>query len=77
VASLSAPYLSQLDLRLYRAFEFSHGKGKGQAFLQAFNVLNRFNGGLVEGRALATNFGQAISYAGPPRMLELGLKMGF
>jgi hypothetical protein len=77
VTSLSAPYLSQLDLRLYKTFAFSQGKGNGQVFLQIFNVLDRFNGGLVEGRTLATNFGQAISYGGPPRMLELGFKLGF
>ena len=77
VTSLSAPYLSQLDVRLYRSFPFAKGKGTGQAFVQVFNVFNRFNGGLVEGRVLASNFGQAISYAGPPRSFELGLKMGF
>jgi len=40
-------------------------------------VLNRFNGGLVEGRALARNFGEVITAAGPPRMIELGLKIAF
>ncbi|HEX4823626.1 MAG TPA: TonB-dependent receptor [Candidatus Polarisedimenticolaceae bacterium] len=77
VTSLSAPYLSQLDLRLYHIFPFASTKGTGQAYLQVYNVFNRFNGGLVEGRVLATNFGQPISNAGPPRTFELGLKMGF
>jgi hypothetical protein len=77
VTSLSSPFFSQLDLRIYRPFSIKHGRGGGQAFLQIFNVLNRFNGGLVEGRALATNFGAVISNAGPPRSFELGFKMGF
>jgi hypothetical protein len=77
VTSLNAPSLSQLDLRLYRPFTLKEGKGYGQAFLQIFNVFNRYNGGLVEGRVLASNFGEVISYAGPPRSIELGFKMGF
>lgn len=76
-SSLSAPYLSQLDLRLYRPFAVKEGKAQGTAFVQIFNVFNRYNGGLVEGRALASNFGAVISNAGPPRTIELGFKMGF
>jgi Carboxypeptidase regulatory-like domain/TonB dependent receptor-like, beta-barrel len=77
VQSLTAPTLSQLDLKLYRPFAAKQGKLGGQAFVQIFNVLNRYNGGLVEGRVLASNFGKVISYAGPPRTVELGLKLGF
>jgi outer membrane receptor protein involved in Fe transport len=77
VTSLSAPSLAQLDLRIYRPFKIKQGKGFGQAYLQVFNVFNRFNGGLVEGRTLATNFGAVIGNAGPPRSFELGFKMGF
>jgi outer membrane receptor protein involved in Fe transport len=77
VSSLTAPSLSQLDLRLYRPFVLKHGKGYGQAFVQVFNAFNRYNGGLVEGRVLASNFGAVISNAGPPRSFELGFKMGF
>ena len=77
VTSLHAPSSSQLDLRIYKPFLFKSGKGHGTAFVQIFNVFNRYNGGLVEGRALASNFGAVISYAGPPRSFELGFKMGF
>ena len=77
VISLTSPSLSQLDLRIYRPFAVKGGKGRGQAFVQIFNVFNRYNGGLVEGRALASNFGAVISNAGPPLSFELGLKMGF
>ena len=73
----SSPDLSQLDVRLYRPFVFRSGKANAQAYVQVFNVLNRFNGGLVEGRALARNFGEVITAAGPPRMIELGLKIAF
>src|SRR5262249_29208564 len=67
VTSLSAPYLSQLDLRLYRNFAAKRGKLGGQVFVQVFNLFNRFNGGLVEGRVLAHNFGSVITAAAPPR----------
>ena len=77
VTSLSAPTMSQLDVRVYRPFTVKQGKAHGQAFVQVFNVFNRFNGGLVEGRALATNFGAVISNAGPPRSIEFGFKLGF
>ena len=77
VTTLHSPSLSQLDLRLYRPFVLKHGKGYGQGFLQIFNVLNRYNGGLIEGRVLASNFGAVISNAGPARSFELGFKMGF
>ena len=77
VSSLTSPSLSQLDLRIYRPFLVKAGKGHGTAFVQIFNVLNRYNGGLVEGRVLASNFGAVISNVGPPRSFELGFKMGF
>jgi hypothetical protein len=77
VATLNSPSLSQLDLRLYRPFVLKRGKGYGQAFFQIFNAFNRYNGGLVEGRVLASNFGAVISTAGPARSFELGFKMGF
>jgi len=77
VTTLTSPTLSQLDVRFYKPFTANHGKAQGQAFVQIFNVFNRYNGGLVEGRALATNFGAVISNAGPPRSIELGFKMGF
>ena len=77
ITTLESPYLSQLDVRLYRPFHFHEGKAQGQAFIQVFNLFNRYNGGLIEGRALASNFGEVVSNAGPPRTIELGLKMGF
>ena len=77
VDSLDEPYFSQIDLRVYRQFGFKNGKGGGQVFLQVFNLLNRENAGLIEGRVLSRNFGETITLAGPPRTVELGFKVGF
>ena len=74
---LSAPDLSQLDLKLYRNFGRQGDKKYGQVFLQFFNVFNHYNPGLIEGRVLAANFGKPITAAGPPRTAELGFKLGF
>lgn len=77
VSSLSAPYLSQLDLKVYRPFAAKPGGLSGQVFVQVFNLFDRYNGGLVEGRVLAKNFGQVISYGGSPRTVEFGVKLGY
>ena len=77
VGGLSSPYLSQLDVRVYRQFGAEGRRLRGEGFLQVFNLLDRENGGLVEGRALASNFGRVIGLAGPPRSIELGFKVGF
>jgi hypothetical protein len=69
------PSFFQVDLRLYRAFGAGAGRrGRGELFLQIFNLLDRENVGLIEGRAISPNFGRPISLAGPPRTVELGLK---
>ena len=45
-------------------------------FLQVINLLDRENGGLVEGRVASQSFGQVITLAGPPRTVELGFRIG-
>ena len=75
VGGLSEPSFAQLDLRLFRPFHFGE-KGEGTAFLQVFNLMDRENGGLIEGRAIARGFGEVVTLAGPPRTVELGLKLG-
>jgi hypothetical protein len=77
VTSLHEPGFLQVDLRIYRPFLFGNGKGKGEFFLQVFNLLNRENVGLIEGRATSRNFGRSITLAGPPRTIEIGLKLGY
>jgi hypothetical protein len=72
------PDFFQIDLRLYRSFRVHNGRGGGgELFLQVFNLLNRENIGLIEGRAISPDFGRAISLAGPPRTLEVGLKLAY
>lgn len=77
ITSLDEPSFSQVDVRLYRPFEWNDGRGRGEVFLQVFNLFDRFNAGLIEGRAISRNFGEAISLAGPPRTIELGLRVGY
>ena len=45
--------------------------------MQVFNVLDRENPGLVEGRAISQSFGETITLAGPPRTVEAGLKIAY
>ncbi len=73
----SPPWYLQVDLRLSRPFPWGDHRGGGEMFVQVFNVLNRFNGGPIEGRVIAPDFGQPIGQLGPPRTIEAGLKIGF
>jgi len=77
VDSLDEPEFVQLDLRLYRRFQFDERRGRGEVFLQVFNLLDRVNGAGIEGRAIARDFGEVITLAGPPRTVEVGAKIGF
>ena len=45
--------------------------------IEIFNLLDRENPGLVEGRAISQNFGETITLAGPPRTIEAGLKVAY
>lgn len=76
VNSLDEPDFAQVDLRVYRPFVFDGGKGHGEFFLQVINLLDRENGALIEGRAISQNFGRVITLAGPPRIIELGIRIG-
>ncbi len=73
IESLDEPSFSQVDLRIYRPFAFGE-KGQAEFFLQVNNLFDTNNVGLIEGRAISKNFGRAIGVAGPPRIIELGLK---
>jgi hypothetical protein len=76
VESLSAEPFAQVDLRLSQPFGLGGGTG-GEWYLQVFNLFDRFNPALIDGRVTSVNFGQALGLAGPPRTLELGLRVGF
>ena len=77
VTSLHAPAFYQIDLRVSKPFAARDGRTKGEMYLQIFNLLDRFNGGPVEGRAISPDFGRPIGLAGPPRTMELGLRLGY
>jgi len=73
ITHLTEPTFAQIDLRLYRQFGFG-SKGEGEVFLQVFNLFDRENVGLIEGRVSSLNFGRAITLAGPPRTVEIGVR---
>ena len=77
VTNLDEPTFVQVDLRVYKRFPFAAQRGTGEVFFQVFNLFNRENFALIEGRATARNFGEGIALAGPPRSVELGLSFGF
>jgi hypothetical protein len=69
--------LHAVDLRVWKPFSYRTRKGGGEAFVQVFNLMDRFNGGPMEGRVTSRNFGEPIGQVGPPRTLELGFRLGF
>ena len=68
---------AQVDLRLWLPFTARQGRSPGQVYLQVVNLLDRFNGGPVEGRVASQTFGRPVGRAGPPRTVQLGLRLGF
>jgi len=76
VNSLNEPSLVQLDLRIWKAFPLGSG-GDGQVFVQVFNLFNRVNPAMIEGRATAVNFGQPTAQATLPRTVESGIRFAF
>jgi hypothetical protein len=70
------PDFFQIDLRLYKQFGIKD-KGFSELFLQIFNLTDRENVGLIEGRAISPNFGEPITLAGPPRTVEVGLRVRY
>jgi hypothetical protein len=70
------PWFFQVDLGLYKQFVLGGG-GNYDIYLQAFNVLDRENVGLIDGRAISQTFGEPLTLAGPPRTLELGLRVRY
>ena len=77
VDSLDEPDLLQLDLRVAWPFALRDGRSAAEAYVQVFNVFDRWNGGPIEGRATSQSFGEAVGYAGPPRTVEIGMRVGF
>ncbi len=74
---LEEPSFSQVDLKISRPFLARDGRNPGEFFLQVFNLFDRFNEGPVDGAAISAEFGRSIGQIGPPRMIELGFRVGF
>jgi outer membrane receptor protein involved in Fe transport len=70
------PSFFQVDLSVYKTFGFDGGGGY-DVFVQAYNVFDRENVGSIEGRAISSSFGQPTGLAGPPRTIELGLRVQY
>jgi hypothetical protein len=69
---------SQVDLKLTKPFVRGDRERPAEAYLQILNLLNTENGGLVQGQLNNPAFlGQPGLLAGPPRIVELGLRVGF
>jgi len=71
------PKLISINLRVSKPFTWGTQRGAGEFFVQVFNLLDRFNGGPIEGSVTSPNFGLPVGQIGPPRTFEAGLKFGF
>jgi hypothetical protein len=78
VTHLEEPNFVQLDVRIAKPFPLGGEKDHhGEAFLQVFNVFDRFNGGPIDGTATSRTFGQPVGQIGPPLTVELGVALSF
>lgn len=75
VTRLSSPSFAQVDFRLARPILSNGGKTRAEAFLQVFNAFDEFNGGPIEGRVTARDFGRPVGLVGPPRTVEVGFRL--
>ena len=75
IDGLSEPTFAQLDLRVAKPFRL--GRGRGEAYLQVFNLLDRENGAPVDGVSTSRTFGDTVGIAGPPLTVEGGFRMTF
>ncbi len=72
------PAFAQVDLKLTRPFLYGNRENEAEVYLQVVNLLNRENGGLVQGQLNNPAFlGRPGLLVGPPRIVELGLRLGF
>ena len=77
VSRLEEPNFVQLDVRVAKPFPLGGEGHRGEAFLQVFNVFDRFNGGPIDGTATSRTFGLPVGQIGPPLTVELGFALSF
>jgi hypothetical protein len=76
VTHVKEPNFVQVDLRLAKPFPMGEDR-HGQAYLQVFNLFDRFNGGPVDGVATSHTFGEPVGQIGPPLTVEAGVALFF
>ena len=78
IASLSGPVMWPHLTSLSLAKEIPLGGTKNiEVRLETFNLLNHFNWGNPVVNFDAANFGQILTQAGTPRILQFGIKYAF
>ena len=77
VSHVEEPNFVQLDVRIAKPFALGGEGHRGEAFLQVFNVFDRFNGGPIDGVATSRTFGEPVGQIGPPLTVELGFALAF
>lgn len=73
--TVRGPGQSTLDMSLFKSWQ-SGERFRWQLRLEAFNVLNHANFGVPVNDLVSPNFGRIVE-AGPPRVLQIGLKLLF
>ena len=73
--AVRGPGYASLDVSLVRGFAMAHGTML-QIRAESFNVTNHVNFGLPVGDLNSANFGRILS-AGPPRLMQFGVKLMF
>lgn len=75
VDKLDEPVFFQVDLRLSKRFRSK--ETLIEAYLQVFNLFDRVNAGPIDGRIGSRYFGQPLALLGPPRTVEMGVRVDF
>lgn len=73
--AVRGPGIANVDVSLLKAFPFSE-RVRLQFRAECFNVANHANFGLPENDIASPNFGRILE-AGPPRLIQFGLKLIF
>jgi hypothetical protein len=73
--AVRGPGISNVDLSLLKGFRLTE-RARMQFRAECFNVANHANFGLPENDIASPNFGRVLQ-AGPPRLMQFGLKLMF
>lgn len=73
---LSAPGVKNIDLSLFKKFEFTE-RFSSELRIESFNTFNIINLGAPNTTVGDPNFGVITGVGAPPRVLQFGVKLGF